>query len=125
MEFRGWYHVMLQTKGAVLKDKGVIFPVLLAFLTAVIMFLLQAQSIKNFTSERWQRLLNFSNHQQRLLLMRSPLSNSATELWSLMHFLFPSMHQFSTEFKAAFTESSWETNDTIVSDLRRVSNSLL
>jgi len=50
----------------------------------------EAQNIKNFRSQRWQVLLNFHS-QFRLLLTGTPLQNSLMELWSLMHFLMPTV----------------------------------
>ncbi|KAI9334368.1 SNF2 family N-terminal domain-containing protein [Zopfochytrium polystomum] len=48
----------------------------------------EAHNIKNFRSQRWQVLLNFSS-QRRLLLTGTPLQNNLMELWSLMYFLMP------------------------------------
>jgi len=48
----------------------------------------EAQHIKNFKSQRWQRLITFPS-KRRLLLTGTPLQNSLMELWSLMHFLMP------------------------------------
>ena len=49
----------------------------------------EAHSIKNFQTQRWQKLLGFKTH-ARLLLTGTPLQNNLTELWSLMFFLMPS-----------------------------------
>ena len=48
----------------------------------------EAHMIKNWKSQRWQTLLNFSS-QRRLLITGTPLQNDLMELWSLMHFLMP------------------------------------
>ena len=48
----------------------------------------EAHSIKNFQTQRWQKLLGFKTH-ARLLLTGTPLQNNLTELWSLMFFLMP------------------------------------
>jgi SNF2 family DNA or RNA helicase len=48
----------------------------------------EAHMIKNWRSQRWQTLLNFSAN-RRLLLTGTPLQNDLMELWSLMHFLMP------------------------------------
>ena len=58
----------------------------------------EAQNIKNFQSKRWQTLLHF-NTKRRLLLTGTPLQNSLMELWSLMHFLMPSIFRSRGEFK--------------------------
>ena len=90
-------------------------------------FVLQAQNIKNFKSQRWQMLLNFSS-QRRLLLTGTPLQNSLMELWSLMHFLMPHVFQSHKEFKEWFSnpltgmvEGSQDYNDGLVRRLHKVS----
>ena len=89
---------------------------------------LQAQNIKNFRSQRWQTLLNFSS-QRRLLLTGTPLQNSLMELWSLMHFLMPHVFQSHREFKEWFAnpltgmiEGSSEYNESIIMRLHKVSH---
>jgi hypothetical protein len=57
----------------------------------------EAQNIKNYKSQRWQAMLNF-NAQHRLLLTGTPLQNSLMELWSLMHFLMPSVFESHRDF---------------------------
>mmetsp|Transcript_971 Transcript_971/g.2083 ORF Transcript_971/g.2083 Transcript_971/m.2083 type:complete len:1855 (-) Transcript_971:1156-6720(-) len=66
------------------------------------MILDEAQNIKNFQSQRWQTLLNFTS-QRRLLLTGTPLQNSIMELWSLMHFLMPEVFRSHSEFKEWFS----------------------
>ncbi|PRD20938.1 UNVERIFIED_CONTAM: Helicase SRCAP [Trichonephila clavipes] len=62
----------------------------------------EAQHIKNFRSERWQKLSNFeSSH--RLLLTGIPLQNNLMELWSLMHFLMPNVVQSDRDLKEWFS----------------------
>lgn len=87
---------------------------------------LQAQNIKNFKSQRWQTLLSF-NSQRRLLLTGTPLQNSVMELWSLMHFLMPSVFSSHTDFKEWFSnpltgmvEGSQEYSETIIRRLHKV-----
>jgi len=65
------------------------------------MILDEAQHIKNWKSQRWQTLLNF-NTERRLLLTGTPLQNDLMELWSLMHFLMPSVFQSRGEWKDWF-----------------------
>ena len=50
------------------------------------MVLDEAQAIKSNNSMRWQSLLNFKAR-NRLLLTGTPIQNSLTELWSLLHFI--------------------------------------
>ena len=49
----------------------------------------EAHNIKNFSSQRWQILLNFRT-KRRLLLTGTPIQNNLMELWSLLHFLMQS-----------------------------------
>ena len=89
---------------------------------------LQAQNIKNFKSQRWQTLLNF-NSQRRLLLTGTPLQNSLMELWSLMHFLMPTVFSSHSDFREWFSnpltgmvEGSQEYSESIVRRLHQVCN---
>ena len=66
------------------------------------MILDEAQSIKNFRSQRWQTLLRF-NTKRRLLLTGTPLQNDVMELWSLMHFLMPHIFTSQQDFKEWFS----------------------
>ncbi|KAL3312937.1 hypothetical protein Ciccas_008468, partial [Cichlidogyrus casuarinus] len=86
----------------------------------------EAQNIKNFKSQRWQTLLTF-NSQRRLLLTGTPLQNSLMELWSLMHFLMPSIFQSHRDFNEWFAspltdmiEGSNEFNTQLINRLHRV-----
>jgi len=86
----------------------------------------EAQNIKNFKSQRWQTLLGF-NSQRRLLLTGTPLQNNLMELWSLMHFLMPTVFSSHTDFKEWFSnpltgmvEGSQEYNDSIIRRLHQV-----
>lgn len=86
----------------------------------------EAQNIKNFQSKRWQTLLHF-NTKRRLLLTGTPLQNSLMELWSLMHFLMPSIFRSRGEFKywfsnplTAMVEGKSDVNRLLVSRLHGV-----
>eukprot|EP00770_Monocercomonoides_exilis_P008239 MONOS_8198.1-p1 / transcript=MONOS_8198.1 / gene=MONOS_8198 / organism=Monocercomonoides_exilis_PA203 / gene_product=Snf2-related CBP activator protein / transcript_product=Snf2-related CBP activator protein / location=Mono_scaffold00302:46549-56647(-) / protein_length=3278 / sequence_SO=supercontig / SO=protein_coding / is_pseudo=false len=65
------------------------------------MILDEAHNIKNFKTQRWQKLLHF-NTKHRLLLTGTPLQNSVMELWSLMHFLMPDVFSSHAEFNEWF-----------------------
>ncbi|XP_013100224.2 helicase domino [Stomoxys calcitrans] len=86
----------------------------------------EAQNIKNFKSQRWQLLLNFST-ERRLLLTGTPLQNDLMELWSLMHFLMPYVFSSHREFKEWFSnpmtgmiEGNMEYNETLIQRLHKV-----
>ena len=86
----------------------------------------EAQNIKNFKSQRWQVLLNFPC-EWRLLLTGTPLQNSLMELWSLLHFLMPSVFENHRDFKEWFSnpltgmiEGSQEYNEKLVARLHKV-----
>lgn len=72
-------------------------------------------------------LLNF-NSQRRLLLTGTPLQNDLMELWSLMHFLMPSLFDSLREFKDWFVnpltsmveEGNHENNQELVQRLHKV-----
>jgi helicase SWR1 len=84
------------------------------------MILDEAHHIKNFKSQRWQVLLNFQA-EHRLLLTGTPLQNSVMELWSLMHFLMPTLfssHQafqewFYTPFQSLIESSGEKQNPNV------------
>ena len=61
----------------------------------------EAHMIKNWRSQRWQVLLNFSTR-HRLLITGTPLQNDLMELWALMHFLMPDLFSSHAEFKNWF-----------------------
>ncbi|TKR66685.1 hypothetical protein L596_022942 [Steinernema carpocapsae] len=86
----------------------------------------EAQNIKNFKSQRWQMLLNVRAH-RRLLLTGTPLQNSLMELWSLMHFLMPTIFASHSDFQDWFSnplnsmmEGSAEINQGLVQRLHKV-----
>ncbi|XP_063239094.1 helicase domino [Bacillus rossius redtenbacheri] len=86
----------------------------------------EAQNIKNFKSQRWQLLLNFQTL-RRLLLTGTPLQNNLMELWSLMHFLMPTVFQSHREFKEWFSnpvsgmiEGNAEYNENLIKRLHKV-----
>jgi E1A-binding protein p400 len=86
----------------------------------------EAQNIKNFKSQRWQLLLNFST-ERRLLLTGTPLQNNMMELWSLMHFLMPNFFESHRAFDELFSrpmasmvEGNMEYNETIIIKLHKV-----
>eukprot|EP00941_MAST-03F_sp_MAST-3F-sp1_P004239 g4239.t1 len=90
------------------------------------MILDEAQNIKNFQSQRWQTLLHF-NTKRRLLLTGTPLQNSLMELWSLMHFLMPTIFRSRGEFKYWFSnpmtgmvEGKQAVNKTVVGRLHGI-----
>ncbi|CAL6308932.1 unnamed protein product [Bathycoccus prasinos] len=74
------------------------------------MILDEAHLIKNWRSQRWQTLLHF-NSNRRLLLTGTPLQNNLMELWSLMHFLMPTLFQSHSEFKSWFSNPLMEMVD--------------
>ena len=86
----------------------------------------EAQHIKNFKSQRWQLLLNFTSL-GRLLLTGTPLQNNLMELWSLMHFLMPHVFESHRDFKewfsnpmAGMVEGNSEYNDSLIKRLHKV-----
>lgn len=79
----------------------------------------EAHNIKNFRSQRWQTLLTLSS-QRRLLLTGTPLQNSVMELWSLMHFLMPSLFESQTEFKDWFSNPLQDSPESVDEHLKVV-----
>ncbi|CAF1168843.1 unnamed protein product [Rotaria sordida] len=87
----------------------------------------EAHHIKNFKSQRWQKLLNFHS-QHRLLLTGTPLQNSLMELWSLMHFLMPNIFSSHENFRQWFSnplnemieQEQIQTNDLLIKRLHKI-----
>jgi helicase SWR1 len=83
------------------------------------MILDEAHNIKNFKSKRWQTLLRLSSV-RRLMLTGTPIQNNLLELWSLMHFLMPSVFSSRREFSYWFNNpliSSFEDNKAVSPEL--------
>ena len=86
----------------------------------------EAHMIKNWRSQRWQVLLNFST-KRRLLITGTPLQNELMELWALMHFLMPDLFGSHSEFKdwfanpmSAMVDGTQSVNELIVSRLHSI-----
>lgn len=63
----------------------------------------EAQAIKNSSSSRWRALLQFPCR-NRLLLTGTPLQNKLSELWSLLHFIMPTIFDSHAEFADWFAK---------------------
>jgi helicase SWR1 len=86
----------------------------------------EAHMIKNWRSQRWQKLLKFST-KHRLLITGTPLQNELMELWALLHFLMPDLFTSHSEFKdwfasplTAMVDGSQSLNDSLVSRLHAI-----
>ncbi|KAL0246000.1 hypothetical protein GEMRC1_007216 [Eukaryota sp. GEM-RC1] len=67
------------------------------------MILDEAQAIKCHSSQRWKTLLTFKCR-NRLLLTGTPIQNSMIELWSLLHFIMPTLFDSHGEFEEWFAK---------------------
>ncbi|KAA1090927.1 putative DNA helicase ino80 [Puccinia graminis f. sp. tritici] len=67
------------------------------------MILDEAQAIKSSSSTRWKTLLGF-HCRNRLLLTGTPIQNSMTELWALLHFIMPQLFDSHEEFSEWFSK---------------------
>ena len=79
------------------------------------MILDEAQAIKSSSSQRWKMLLQF-RCRNRLLLSGTPIQNSMAELWSLLHFVMPTLFDSHDEFNDWFSkdiESSAESKSQV------------
>lgn len=63
----------------------------------------EAQAIKNSESQRWKSLLSLKCR-NRLLLTGTPIQNSMAELWSLLHFIMPTLFDSHAEFADWFAK---------------------
>lgn len=67
------------------------------------MILDEAQAIKSISSQRWKILLGFKSR-SRLLLTGTPIQNNMQELWSLLHFIMPTLFDSLSEFSEWFSK---------------------
>lgn len=67
------------------------------------MILDEAQAIKSINSQRWRILLGFKSR-NRLLLTGTPIQNNMQELWSLLHFIMPTLFDSLAEFSEWFSK---------------------
>lgn len=67
------------------------------------MILDEAQAIKSINSQRWKILLGFKSR-NRLLLTGTPVQNNMQELWSLLHFIMPTLFDSLSEFSEWFSK---------------------
>ncbi|KAI4293178.1 chromatin-remodeling ATPase INO80 [Pancytospora philotis] len=65
------------------------------------MLLDEAQAIKSISSQRWRTLLSFKAR-NRCLLTGTPIQNNMQELWSLLHFIMPTLFDSLSEFSEWF-----------------------
>ena len=83
----------------------------------------EAQAIKSSSSQRWKMLLEFKCR-NRLLLSGTPIQNTMAELWSLLHFVMPTLFDSHDEFDDWFSkdiESSAETGSKSQVDEKQIS----
>ncbi|XP_077301415.1 uncharacterized protein LOC143921992 [Arctopsyche grandis] len=67
------------------------------------MILDEAQAIKSINSQRWNILLGYKAR-NRLLLTGTPIQNGMRELWSLLHFIMPTLFDSLAEFSEWFSK---------------------
>ncbi|GAB4843889.1 Putative DNA helicase ino80 [Ancistrocladus abbreviatus] len=67
------------------------------------MVLDEAQAIKSSSSIRWKTLRGF-NCRNRLLLTGTPIQNNMAELWSLLHFIMPTLFDSHEQFNEWFSK---------------------
>lgn len=72
------------------------------------MILDEAQAIKSASSKRWTTLLGFKTR-NRLLLTGTPVQNTMSELWALLHFIMPTLFDSLSEFTEWFSKGIEES----------------
>jgi len=93
----GAFHVCITSYQLVVSDDKVFNRVSWQY-----MILDEAQAIKNINSQRWNTLLGF-NCRNRLLLSGTPIQNSMSELWALLHFIMPNLFDSHEQFQEWFS----------------------
>lgn len=74
------------------------------------MVLDEAQAIKSNKSLRWNKLLKIKTR-NRLLLTGTPIQNNLKELWSLLHFIMPTLFDNLLEFEDWFMKMNEDKLD--------------
>jgi len=105
------FHVVVTSYQLLVSDEKFFKPIKWQY-----MILDEAQALKNSGSQRWQSLLSFSCR-NRLLLTGTPIQNNMAELWSLLHFIMPTLFdnhaQFSEWFSKGVEGASQGKEDTL------------
>ena len=91
------FHVLITSYNAVVADEKYFHRMRFMY-----MILDEAQAIKNAASLRWKSLLNLKCR-NRVLLTGTPIQNSMTELWALLHFIMPEFFDNHEEFAEWFS----------------------
>ncbi|KAH0571493.1 SNF2 family helicase [Spironucleus salmonicida] len=63
----------------------------------------EGQMIKSSETKRWRTLMNIRS-QQKIILSGTPIQNTLSELWSLLHFALPTVFQSKDNFAEWFTK---------------------
>ena len=92
------FHVCITSYQLIVSDEKVFHKVNWNY-----MILDEAQAIKNIASQRWNVLLSF-NCRNRLLLSGTPIQNSMSELWALLHFIMPNLFDSHEQFQEWFSK---------------------
>lgn len=92
------FHVCITSYQLIVSDEKVFHKVNWNY-----MILDEAQAIKNIASQRWNVLLSF-NCRNRLLLSGTPIQNSMSELWALLHFIMPKLFDSHEQFQEWFSK---------------------
>lgn len=92
------FHVCITSYQFIVQDQKVFHKINWQY-----MILDEAHSIKNVNSIRWNTLLEFSCR-NRLLLTGTPIQNSMSELWALLHFIMPKLFDSHEQFQEWFSK---------------------
>ncbi|KAJ3180611.1 putative DNA helicase ino80 [Gaertneriomyces sp. JEL0708] len=92
------FHVLVTSYQLVVQDASYLGRVRWQY-----MVLDEAQAIKSSQSQRWKTLLGMKSR-NRLLLTGTPIQNSMQELWSLLHFIMPTLFDSHEEFSDWFSK---------------------
>ena len=92
------FHVCITSYQLIVSDEKVFHKVNWNY-----MILDEAHAIKNIASQRWNVLLSF-RCRNRLLLSGTPIQNSMSELWALLHFIMPKLFDSHEQFQEWFSK---------------------
>lgn len=92
------YNVVITSYQVAVSDESIIGKIKWQY-----MILDEAQAIKSINSQRWRILLGFKSR-NRLLLTGTPIQNNMQELWSLLHFIMPTLFDSLSEFSEWFSK---------------------
>lgn len=92
------FHVVITSYQIAVADEKILQRVVWQYI-----ILDEAHSIKNMYGQRWTKLLELRSR-NKLLLTGTPIQNTMSELWALLHFIMPKLFDSHEQFQEWFSK---------------------